>query len=170
MNATSIRLAEASDLDILCDLYYAFHDFHAQYLPTYLRPLGQPSALQRDELSNKIKTIINGVDSAILVADCSRQVVGMVEIYLKHPNSSIFAAVPRLYTHLQSLFVIESFRRRGIGKQLLQAAEAWALARKANELRMDIWEFPAGPLEFYEKSGYLTFRRSMVKKFIPRPS
>lgn len=163
MNPTTIRLAEESDLHTLCDLYFKFHEFHAQHLPDYLHTLDNSSTKEREELRYKIKHIIQGNDSAILVVDCSGQVIGFAEIYLKHPDPTNRAVVPKQYAHLQSLSVTEVFRREGVGNQLLQAAEAWARYRGAVELRLDIWEFSAGPLEFYKKSGYHTFRRTLAK-------
>ncbi len=163
MDTTTLRLAEESDLGRLCDLYYEFHEFHAHYLPDYLGTMEEASTKERKVLSNKINEIIRVNDSAILVADCSGQVIGFAEVYLRRPDPTNQAVVPRQYAHLQSLSVIENFRRQGIGKQLLKATEAWAYDRGAVELRLDIWEFSAGPLAFYEKSGYHTFRRTLVK-------
>jgi GNAT superfamily N-acetyltransferase len=163
MNTTTIRLAEDPDLDTLCDLYYEFHEFHAQHLPNYLRTLDYSSAKEREKLRYKIKDSIQGNDSTILVGDCSGRIIGFAELYLKRPDPTNHAVVPKQYVHLQSLSVTEDFRREGVGNQLLQAAEAWARHRGAVELRLDIWEFSAGPLGFYEKSGYHTFRRTLAK-------
>lgn len=163
MNTASIRLAEEPDLDTLCDLYLEFHEFHAQHLPNYLRTLDSSSAKEREELRHKIMEIIQGNDSAILVAECSGRVIGFAEIYLRNPDPTSRVVVSKPYAHLQSLAVTEGFKRQGIGSQLLHTAEFWASDRGAVELRLDIWEFSAGPLEFYEKSGYYTFRRTLAK-------
>jgi GNAT superfamily N-acetyltransferase len=45
----------------------------------------------------------------------------------------------------------------------MAAAEAWARERGATELRLDAWEFAAGPLPFYESLGYQTIKRTLVK-------
>ncbi len=163
MKTISIRLANVSDLESLCDLYSEFHEFHAHHLPDYLRTLGSASAKEREELRNKIIEIIQGSDSDILVAEGSGRVLGFAEIYLRHPEPKNLAVVPKLYAGLQSLSVTEAFRHQGIGNQLLKAAEAWARDHDAIELRLDIWEFSEGPLGFYEKSGYRTYRRALVK-------
>ena len=44
----------------------------------------------------------------------------------------------------------------------MAAAHAWATARGADEMELDIWEFPGGPLDFYEGLGYRTVRRTLV--------
>ena len=46
----------------------------------------------------------------------------------------------------------------------MEAAQDWARARGAAEMRLDIWEFPAGPLLFYQKLGYRILRRSLVRE------
>jgi len=158
-----IRPAEESDLNVLCDLYYEFHEFHADHLPAYLRSLGEPSADDRMALTEKIKVIIQGSDSAILVAEDSGRVIGFAEIYLKHPDPTNPYLTPTPHAHLQSLSVTRAFRRKGIGSQLMLSAEAWVKSRGALEMRLDTWEFSAGPLDFYQKTGYCTFRRSLMK-------
>jgi hypothetical protein len=37
-------------------------------------------------------------------------------------------------------------------------------ANGASEMRLDVWEFAAGPLEFYERLGYRTLRRALVRE------
>jgi hypothetical protein len=66
-----IRPAEEFDLNTLCDLSFEFHEFPAQYLPDYLRSLGNTSVKEREELRYKIIGIIQGRDSDILVAEGS---------------------------------------------------------------------------------------------------
>ena len=84
----AIRQAEESDLDVLCALYFEFHEFHAAHLPAYLRSLGEPSADDRMDLSQRIKEIIQASDAAILVVEDSGHVIGFAEIYLKNPPGS----------------------------------------------------------------------------------
>jgi hypothetical protein len=59
--------------------------------------LDNASATDRAELSNKIIEIIHANDSAILVADCSGQVKGFAEVYLKRPDPTNLAIAPMLY-------------------------------------------------------------------------
>ena len=164
MKAIIIRLAEEQDLDTLCTLYFYFHEFHAHHLSTYLRTLDYPSEKEQEELKCKIKELIQGGDSAVLVADCEGQVLGLAEVYLKHTGLDNRAIVSLNYAHLQSLMVAQDFRGKGIGSQLIKSVEAWARERGAVELRLDTWEFSAGPLGFYDKLGYQTIRRTLAKK------
>jgi GNAT superfamily N-acetyltransferase len=61
--------------------------------------------------------------------------------------------------------VSEGQRRFGRGRVLVDEAEKWVRQREAEEMRLDIWEFDDGPLRFYEKRGYWTLRREMIRRF-----
>jgi GNAT superfamily N-acetyltransferase len=60
--------------------------------------------------------------------------------------------------------VDERFRGRGVGAWLMETAQEWARERGAFEMRLEIWEFEAGPLRFYERCGYRTLRRMLVRE------
>ncbi len=107
--------------------------------------------------------ILEGSESAILVAEEAGHIIGFAEIYLKHPDLNDRARTHTTYAYQQSLSVTDAFRRKGIGLLLLHTAEAWAQERGAVELCLDIWEYPAGPLAFYQNIGYHTFRCSLTK-------
>jgi GNAT superfamily N-acetyltransferase len=45
----------------------------------------------------------------------------------------------------------------------VEAAQNWAKEKGAAEMRLETWEFPGGPLPFYEKIGYRTIKRTLKK-------
>jgi len=100
-------------------------------------------------------------DSALFVAESAGRVVGLAEVYLRQDEPDP-ATVARCYGYLQSLMVDPAYRRQGIATQLMAAAEAWAQARGAAEMRLQTWEFDGGPLPFYDRLGYRTLRRTLV--------
>jgi GNAT superfamily N-acetyltransferase len=90
--------------------------------------------------------------------------VGFVEVSLKQDDASNEAIMPYRYGHVQSLFVTASLRGTGLGRQLLASAECWVRERDATQMKLDAWEFAAGPLGFYEKNGYTTLKRTLIKE------
>jgi diamine N-acetyltransferase len=58
--------------------------------------------------------------------------------------------------------VLASFLAQGLGRLLVEVAQQWARERGATEMQLDIWEFAAGPLHFYERLGYRTLKRHLV--------
>jgi GNAT superfamily N-acetyltransferase len=107
--------------------------------------------------------IIRGEDSAIFVAELPSGLVGLAEVYVRQDEPNPLR-VSRRYGHLQSLIVSAAFRRKGIGAQLLQAAQKWAKEMACTEMRVETWEFERGPLRFYEREHYRTLRRTLVRK------
>lgn len=59
------------------------------------------------------------------------------------------------WLHVDLLWVDEAHRRRGIGLQLLQAAEREAWRRGARHVFLDTFDFQAR--EFYERQGFVIF-------------
>lgn len=163
MDDILIRPAKPQDIEVLCCLYAEFHEFHVKGVPDRLISLGKSENYSTHKIHRDFEKIISDVNSEIFLALADNKTMGFAEVYLREdkPNP---ARVAYKYGHLQSLLVTETFRRHGIGEKLLEAAESWAKVRGATEMRLDIWEFPEGPFRFYEKTGYRTLRRKLVRK------
>ena len=59
---------------------------------------------------------------------------------------------------IELIFVAESMRGQGIGRELVQMAEKEAVQRKCHAVWLDTFEFQAK--RFYEKLGYHTFGKT----------
>jgi GNAT superfamily N-acetyltransferase len=59
------------------------------------------------------------------------------------------------WLYIRILWLDESVRRRGLGEQLLRAAEQEAMRRGCHHAHLDTMSFQALP--FYEKQGYTVF-------------
>jgi GNAT superfamily N-acetyltransferase len=159
---TDIRSATETDIPALCDLYRDFHEFHAERLPSRLSSLRDRWDTEKASLAERLREILHGPDSTVLLAEVDGEPVGFSELYL-HQDDKTAARPACRYSHLQSMFVRESQRRTGLGRRLLSASETWAMSLGASELRLDVWEFPEGPCGFYEACGYQTYRRSLTR-------
>lgn len=163
LEAPQIRVATREDRDTLRRLYYAFHEFHVLGVPSHLHSLGPYETYDWAAFDKAIGEIFSNPDAAILLMEVNGEPVGFVEVYLKQDDASNEAIVPYRYGHVQSLFVTASLRGRGLGRQLLASAECWVRERGATKMKLDTWEFAAGPLGFYERNGYKTLKRTLIK-------
>lgn len=167
MGAVTIRPAQETDFDGLMTLYVEFHAFHVRGVPSRLR-LPEPAAdlatseRERARMRDQLWAIARDPSAALLLAEASGEVVGLAEVYQRRDDPNPLT-VPYTYGYLQSLMVAERWRGRGVGGRLVAAAEGWARARGATQLRLDAWEFAAGPLPFYQALGYQTTKRTLVK-------
>lgn len=163
MNDVVIRLATLQDLNTLCKLYVEFHEFHVRGVPGRLVSLGEPEAFDCAELLATLEKIIDRPDAVIFVAEIEGELAGLAEVYLRQDETNS-SKVAYPYGYLQSLMVREPVRHYGIGTQLVGAAERWAKDQGVIEMRLETWEFTEGPFHFYEKSGYRTLRRVLVRE------
>ncbi len=154
-----VRPATEQDINALITLYIEFHEFHVRGMPDRLRI---PEMYDYTELRQPLKRIIASDRSTIFVADVSGVLVGLAEVYLRQdePASTM---VTRTYGYLQSLMVLEAFRHKQVGSQLVAVAEQWARAKRASEMQFETWEFERGPLHFYEALNYRTLKRRLVR-------
>lgn len=159
-----IRFATSNDLDALCHLYYEFHEFHVLGVPDHLASQGEREQQDWKRLRESLTRILSRADAAILVVEVAGGVVGLIEIYLREDDVTNSLIIPYRYGYVQSLIVTKAFRKNGFGKQLLDAGHQWFSEKGAKEIRLDIWEFEAGPLAFYQKVGYRTLKRTMSKE------
>ncbi|MEZ4870498.1 MAG: GNAT family N-acetyltransferase [Caldilineaceae bacterium] len=158
----TIRLAHRQDIAPLCRLYHEFHEFTVRSVPDRLQSLGDYEWFNASALSLSLQKLIDALDVALWVAEVNGAVVGLAEVYLREDEARAETVAYR-YGYLQSLMVQRRWRGQGIGAQLLAAAETWSREQGATELRLETWEFDQGPLRFYERQGYRTLRRTLVR-------
>ncbi len=164
MVVTSIRTATRDDSEVLRRLYYEFHEFHAAGVPSHLRSLGPYDQHDWTEFDKAIGDIFKDPDAAILLMELAGRPIGFAEVYLKQDDVENHAIVACRYGYVQSLFIAASLRRQGLGRKLLSSAEQWARERGATRMKLEAWEFAAGPLGFYEKNGYHTLSYTLAKE------
>jgi GNAT superfamily N-acetyltransferase len=157
----SIRRATPADAADLLALYEEFHAFHVAAFPDRLRIASLPTTVEA--FADQLAPILSSDEALLIVfVAATGELIGLAEAYLKHePELDVRPA--RRFVHLQSLIVTERNRRSGAGSRLMTAVETWAGERHAAEVDTDIWEFEAGPLDFYERLGYRVLRRTLVK-------
>ena len=100
--------------------------------------------------------------SEILVADIDG-VVGFVHVKLfRTPAFPVF--VPQLRGLVDGVYVDPAERRSGAASKLMHAAEQWATDRGAVGMDLSVYEFNASAQELFDRMGYATLSRRMVKK------
>ena len=75
------------------------------------------------------------------------------------PDLPIF--VPRHYVVVDNIGVASEYQHKGIGRLLMDRAREWACAKGATNIELNVYEFNAGAIAFYEELGYQTLSRKM---------
>jgi len=158
----TIRTAGEQDIDALDKLYYDFHQYHVCGVPDRLQDLGKIENQDWSRLNHALRDICANKDAVIFLAEDSGQWIGLAEVYFRQDDKANPLIVPHKYGYLQSLMVSEAHRKSGVGKKLLEVAQQWAQEKGATEMRLVVWEFNQGTIQFYEKMGFHTLKRTLA--------
>lgn len=153
-----IRPAEAEDYERLCVLFQEVDRLHRQQLPDRFRcPEGPPRSREY------VSSLISDSNVGLFVADAVEQCVGYVHATLTHtPDVPVY--IPCRYAVIEDLVVDPTCRRKGIGRALVEYAHAWARSEGAPRIELNVYEFNADAIRFYETLGYTTLSRKMALK------
>jgi putative acetyltransferase len=96
-----------------------------------------------------LRALRHSDSAAVLVAEAEDgEIVGRLSVARDpQPASRHVADV--------GLMVAPGWRRRGVGKGLLEAAERWARERRVHKLELHVFPHNAAAIALYERAGYV---------------
>ncbi|HXA41853.1 MAG TPA: GNAT family N-acetyltransferase [Candidatus Solibacter sp.] len=158
-SAVRIRPARLEDAGALADIYMASAEHHQRLDPSLYR---QPDwELLEERYRSRLPS---GEDSVILAAVVEGDVVGLVDVQLKHPDGE-----PRMLRDAVSaeidIAVLPESRGSGVGTELMAAAEAWAFEHGAEFMTLQVHTANVDAIRFYqERHGWRTSGLFMLKR------
>ena len=127
----TLRLLQASEADALVAL---------------LPDLGY--AATADQLVRRLAALREWPDQEVFVAELDSRLVGLCHV------QGVRMLISDGYAEIQALVVSEAVQGRGIGRQLLEHACAWAAARGYGRVRLRSNVVREGAHAFYEHLGF----------------
>lgn len=141
MTEVAIREAEAAD---------------AQHVTHLLTELG--CSVETGDVRRRIERLRGGAADRIFLAKLDGRVVGLVGIHI----------VPLLYREplgrITAFIVTKAHRGRGIGKDLLSAAERWAVELGCTQVELNSGDHHQPSHAFYHHMGYRIDDRRFIKE------
>lgn len=149
-----IRLARKEDYEAINVLRAPVCELHANSYPNVFKPV-----FAQDHQERVLKMIENP-EQEVFVAEESGVLLGfaMVE-YIKREETNSMHAVHT--AHIVEIGVDDKAQGKGVGTALIETVKTEAKARGCHSVQLDVWEFNKSALRFYEKLGFVTFRRKM---------
>lgn len=123
--------------------------------------LGYPTTA--DEMRGRLSTILNNPYHMTFVAEAGGNVVAVAGISLDH-----YYEKDGVYARLAVLAVTAPSRGRGIGTQLVDAAEGWSLGAGAREVIVNSGLHRDKAHRFYERRGYSPTGLRFIKELETR--
>jgi GNAT superfamily N-acetyltransferase len=134
---TTIRLATERDIPAMVGLLGALFAIEADFAI-------DPAVQQRG-----LALLLARGEAAVLVACAGETVVGMASVQL-----TVSTARGGLSAGIEDVIVAAGHRGTGLGRRLIEAAEAWARAKGAVRLALLADETNAAALDFYDRLGF----------------
>jgi ribosomal protein S18 acetylase RimI-like enzyme len=119
--------------------------------------MGGAAALDPEVRQRLVPALREQTNALVLLAFVDGAVVGLANCFY---GFSTFAARPLLNVH--DLAVLPTFRGRGVGRALLAAAEARAVARGCAKLTLEVREDNARARGLYQAHGFRDFELAGV--------
>ncbi len=121
--------------------------------------LGYPST--PEEVAHRLRQILSWQGQVLFVAEVEGNVAGWIHIQV-YPLPEM-----DLHAELGGLVVDEAHRSRGIGKLLVEKAEAWARAQGCCEMRVRSNVIRQRAHHFYQSNGYENIKTQFTfRKFL----
>ena len=154
-----VRPATSDDVEALAAVYQDSAEHHQRLDPSLYTTPDQAELVERYRQKLPL-----GEDAEILVADIAGEVVGWVEIKLSRPGDE-----PRMLRDSRiaeiDAAVANDYRGAGIGTDLVEAAEAWAVAHGADYMAIGLHSANVDAIRFYqEHHGWRTAGVFMLKR------
>ena len=78
---------------------------------------------------------------------CDAEIAGNIMVYIKHEDNDVCG-------HVEDLFVLKRWRRRGIGKYLLQRALTYFQNIGVDRVRLELWSANKSAFHLYRAFGF----------------
>ena len=145
------------DLQALVALNAFVQDLHVAQEPMVFRPSSDMPDLESFHLS-----FMHEQDRHTFVAEAEGRVVGYVSLEVERREAHTFCwRRERLYVH--QLSVHPDYRRRGVGRALMNRVDALAADLGVAEVALDTWQFNSEGRRFFEGLGYTAYNIRLRK-------
>lgn len=147
MSDWDIRTVQESDIDRLMDLLLALQEHHESRYPQ----IWHLTANGRERLKEQLVQFLSDEDSRVLVAvNGSGAIVGMAVGQIRRDDSY----VPAVSASIRRLFVVEEWRNRGIGTELVKKLCWFFASRHVEDISLHYVVGNDKAARFWEKFGF----------------
>ncbi len=104
-------------------------------------------------------------DGAIYLAEHEGETIGLVAAVIEtQPADDLLECIPSKGGRILELYVVPSYRKQGVGRSLIKAAEEYLARKRCAVLRIEVFEPNTNAHRFYNRIGYRDRMIDMIKK------
>ena len=152
-----IRKANINEVEQIANIMKQIMDLHTKSRPDMFK------IKTSKQIEGEVLEALKDDNRIVLVAIEENKIYGVLICKIKYVNSHINLKDSKSLW-IDELGVDEKYKKRGIGKMLMQEAEKIAKENKCERLELNCWNFNEVALEFYKKQGIQDQRIIMEKR------
>lgn len=118
--------------------------------------------------AERLVRTVSARNGLILVARAAEEPVGFTCAWIEHDDDPLLREDARSHAYVSDIFVVEAWRRRGVGRQLLDAIETDMRRRGCRRFRIGSKAGNLAGLSFYEAAGYQQYEITFTKSIPDR--
>ena len=149
-----IVIKETTDADFLAELNREVQELHHKMYPEIFRPYA------KEEITRAIKKMLGGREAKAFVAYDGDEPAGYAVIFISRFSQNAFQHA-RSAMQVDNFAVLEKFRRKGVGKKLMDFLLELAKKEKLNRIDLNHWEKNEMAKAFFGKQGFAYYNSRM---------
>jgi ribosomal protein S18 acetylase RimI-like enzyme len=146
---TRIRLAALGDEAVLATLGADVHELHVSQRPDVFKPLDGPG------LERWFRDRLTSGDAKIWIAHIGDVPVGYA-VAMKHNRVENVFCFERRWYEVDQVGVRPQYRRRGVGRRLLEHVVEFAMADGVPDVELNTWTFNDLARASFERLGFVS--------------
>lgn len=138
---------------LLADEWSVYRDLRLRSLrdspDAYGSILAREAGFSDDEWAERLARGVHSATELPLMAECDPESCGLAWVRLDDDAAGS--------AHLYQMWVAAAYRRRGVGRALVDTAAAWARAMGATRLELEVTSNNDAAIRLYEGAGFMTY-------------
>jgi len=158
-----IRLYQPADQEQVEQCIIALQDFERALEPDRV----EGASIARRYLLDLLETC-RKQSGQLFLAEVESQIAGFVCVWMEPEPEGYLTSLAN-YGYVSDLVVLPSYRRRGLGRTLLEQAETFAVRQGARALRLNVLTRNVGAWALYRKVGFRDYEIRLLKDLGQQP-
>ncbi|MGG0462407.1 N-acetyltransferase family protein [Priestia aryabhattai] len=152
-----MKISRTFDADKIAKLNQSVHQLHVELYPHHFQ------TYDFHQVHEFFKKVMKNDRFIFLLAEEEGQHVGFAWLEIKQYSETVFKKTYKsIYVH--QLNIAEHYKNKGFGSSLMK--KIYSIARKngINTIELDYWNDNTVAESFYEKEGFVTYRKMTYKE------
>ncbi|MGG2088410.1 GNAT family N-acetyltransferase [Priestia aryabhattai] len=152
-----MKISRTFDADKIAKLNQPVHQLPVELYPQHFQ------TYDFHQVHEFFKKVMKNDRFIFLLAEEEGQHVGFAWLEIKQYSETVFKKTYKS-TYVHQLNIAEHYKNKGFGSSLMKEIYSIARAKDINTIELDYWSDNTIAESFYEKEGFVTYRKMAYKE------